>query len=139
MNRKLIRAGIVVIWAVLGTVLFIFWRGHSLLLDNRNVEMPELRAHDEIIVTVDGKEGITLYRGDRDRLTVTGSKHKIKVEFKDGTAPFEGDFVLPIKNDMYLLSVTKMLHNVEPFVEVFQFTPENRNVEPEEEEIDTGL
>ena len=137
-KRKLIRAGIVVVWLSLGTLIFISSRGHSLLLDNRNVEMPEIRAPDEVIVSIDGMDGKNLFRGDRDRLSVKGSKHSIKVEFKDGKIPFEGDFVLPIKDDMYILSVPKMINGVDPFVEVFKFVQESRNVEPDEE-IDTGL
>ena len=137
-KKKLLRAGIVVVWISLGMLIFITARGHSLLLDNRNVEIPELRAPDEVIVSVDEKDGISLLRGDRDRLTVTGSKHRIRVEFKDGRDPFEGEFVLPIKDDMYILSVPKMINGLEPFVEVFQFTPESRNVDAEEE-IETGI
>ena len=137
-KKKLLRTGIVVIWVSLGMLIFITARGHSLLLDNRNVELPELRAPDEVIVSVDGKAGINLFRGDRDRLTVTGSKHIIKVEFKDGKEPFEGEFILPIKDDMYILSVPKMINGIEPFVQVFQFTPESRNADAEEE-IETGI
>ena len=139
-KRKLIRAAIAVVWIALGTVIFILARGHSLLLDNRNVEAPEIRAQNEVVVSVDGKDGIKLLRGDRDRLTVKGSKHTIRVEFKDGKEPFEGNFFLPLKGDMYLLSVTKMINGIDPFVEVFQFAPESRNAAPEEEEeADAGF
>ena len=138
-KRKLIRAAIAVVWLSLGAVIFIAARGHSLLLDSRDVEALEIRAPGEVAVSVDGKGGVKLRRGDRDRLTVKGSKHKIRVEFKDGREPFEGGFILPIKNDMYLLSVTKMINGIEPFVEVFRFAAESRNAAAEDEEIDTGI
>jgi hypothetical protein len=133
MKRKLIRVCIVVVWILLGTVIFINARGHSLLVDNRNVETPSIQAPDTIMVSIDGKEAVGFYRGDRDRFTVKGSKHRIKVEFSDGRNPFESDFVLPIKNDMYLLSVPKMITGSEPFIEVFRPAPESRNTEIEEE------
>ncbi|MDR1306531.1 MAG: hypothetical protein LBK74_03025 [Treponema sp.] len=122
-RRTKFRIGIAAAWILLGAVLFMTNRGHSLLVDNRDVD-PHIRAPDRISVSVDGKEGVAFFRGDRDRFTVTGSKHRIRVEFSGGEAPFEGEFVLPVKEDMYLLSVPKMLAGTEPFVEVFRTAPE---------------
>jgi hypothetical protein len=73
---------------------------------------------------VDRGWGLEFFRGDRDRLTLAGSKHRVLIEFSDGSPPFERDFTLPIKDDMYLLSVAKMLNGMEPFVEVFHTAPE---------------
>ncbi|GHV84551.1 hypothetical protein AGMMS50230_01590 [Spirochaetia bacterium] len=129
MKRKLIWTLVVVFWFALGVLIFVTSRGHSLLLDNRNVESPQIQAPEEITIEIDGQKELSLYRGDRDRLTVTGSKHRIRVTVAGGGAPFEGTFTLPIRGDMYLLSVPKMLAGTEPFVEVFYTVPETRNVE----------
>jgi hypothetical protein len=107
------------------------------LIDNRNVQDINLRAPDLITVSVDGQPALEFLRGDRDRFTVKGIKHRIRIEFSDGmadgTPPFEGAFELPLKGDMYILSVPKLLQGIEPFVEVFHSAPEPRS--PEEEEV----
>ncbi|MDR2629608.1 MAG: hypothetical protein LBC60_01645 [Spirochaetaceae bacterium] len=130
-RRTCIRAILVLLWIGLGVLLFIVYRGHTLLVDNHNT--PEgLRAPDLITVSVDGGKGLEFFRGDRDRFAVTGARHRIRIEFSDGTPPFEQEFRLPIRDDMYILSVPKMLENL-PFVEVFHTAPEPRT--PEEEEL----
>jgi hypothetical protein len=128
-KKTLIRGGLVLAWLLLGTLLFIGGRGHTLLVDNRDFE--DIEASDLITVYVDRGWGVEYFRGDRDRLTLTGSKHRILVEFSDGSPPFEGDFTLPIGDDMYLLSVPKMVNGIEPFVEVFHTAPEPFNDEDE--------
>jgi hypothetical protein len=130
-KKMLIRGGLVFVWLLLGTLLFITSRGHTLLVDNRDFE--NIEASDLITVYIDRGWGVEYFRGDRDRLTLVGSKHRILVEFSDGSPPFEGNFTLPIRDDMYLLSVTKMVNGIEPFVEVFHTAPEPVNEEAEDE------
>jgi hypothetical protein len=130
-KKTLIRGGLVLAWLLLGTLLFVTGRGHTLLVDNRDFETIE--ASDLITVYVDRGGGVEYFRGDRDRLTLTGSKHRILVEFSDGSPPFQGEFNLPIKDDMYLLSVPKMVNGIEPFVEVFHTAPEPFDEEDEDE------
>ena len=133
-RRICIRAVLVLLWIGLGVLLFIVYRGHTLLVDNRNIDGGP-RAPDLITVSVDGGKGLEFFRGDRDRFAVTGARHRIRIEFSDGEPPFEQEFSLPIRDDMYLLSVPKMLNEL-PFVEVFHTTPEPRA--PEEEELPSG-
>ncbi|QQO10404.1 DUF6672 family protein [Breznakiella homolactica] len=133
-RRTLIRGALVLLWIGLGVVTFIFARGHTLLVDNRNAEDGSYRAPDLIKVSVDGGKGLEFFRGDRDRFTVVGKKHTIRVEFSDGTPPFEGKFELPLENDMYMLSVPKMIRGIEPFVEIFHTAPEPRRDDTEEED-----
>jgi hypothetical protein len=135
MNRRrlIIRSALVLVWLLLGTVLFIFNRGHTLLLDNRDLQDLGIRAPGLIQVSIDGGAPLEFLRGDRDRYSLAGTKHRIRIEFSDGTAPFEGAFRLPIRDDMYILSAPKMINGIEPFVEVFQTVRETRA--PEEEEL----
>ena len=131
-RRLIIRLSLVVVWIGLGVVLFIVNRGHTLLVDNRDVPAPELRAPGPITVTVDNKKPLEFRRSDRDLFKVGGSKHRILIEFTDGTAPFEKAFQLPLKPDMFLLSIPKMINGIEPFFEVFH-TQQERRTDDEEE------
>jgi hypothetical protein len=130
-RRILICSVLGILWIGLGCILFVVNRGHALLVDNRNVQEINLRAPDLITVSVDGQRALELLRGDRDRLMVKGINHHIRVEFSDGAPPFEGDFKLPLKGDMYLISIPRMMGGIEPFLEVFHTAPEPRA--PEEE------
>ncbi|MDR2484529.1 MAG: hypothetical protein LBD55_03940 [Treponema sp.] len=123
-RRLIIRGGLAILWIGLGVILFLLYRGHTVLVDNRPVETPSLRAPDLITVSIDGGAGLEFLRGDRDRFAVTGSRHRIRVESGGGAQPFEQQFTLPVKDDMYLLSIPKMLNRIEPFVEVFKIAPE---------------
>jgi hypothetical protein len=131
-RRLVIRLALVLLWFLLGAALFVFNRGHTLLVDNRNLQEEGIVAPDMITVSIDGSSPLEFFRGDRDRYNLGGSNHRIRIEFADGAAPFEGTFKLPIKEDMYLLSVPKLIHGLEPFVEVFHTVRENRA--PAEEE-----
>jgi len=133
-RRLLIRLVLAVIWIGLGVLLFVKNRGHTVLLDNKNIEIPQLAAPDMIRVKVDGKNEMEFFKGDRDLVKVAGSRHRIRVEFSDGSAPFISQFRLPLGPDMFLLSIPKMLNGIEPYIEVFYTQPESRNVEEEAEE-----
>jgi hypothetical protein len=131
-RRLLVRASLILAWLLLGTTLFIFNRGHTLLVDNRNLPEEGVRAPDLITVSLDGGYPLEFFRGDRDRYTLGGSKHRIRIEFSDGTAPFEAAFTLPLRDDTYIISVPKLLNGIEPFVEVFHTVQENRAQAEEE-------
>jgi hypothetical protein len=126
LRKFFIRTALILVYIGLGAVLFVVYRGHTLLVDNHNVEQPAIRAPDLITITLDKGKSSEFFRNDRDRFSVRGSNHHIRVEFSDGKQPFEGTFVLPLKGDMYILSIPKMLGGIEPFVEVFHTVPEHR-------------
>ena len=132
-RRLMVRFALVVVWIVLGITLFVLNRGHSILLDNRNLSSPELRAPDMIKVTVNKIKPIEFFRGDRDVVDVGGGKNRIKVEFSDGTPPFEAQFSLPIGPDMFILSIPKMINGIEPYFEVFRSSQQEVRVQSEEE------
>ena len=131
-RRRIIKAALIVVWIGLGILIFITNRGHSVLIDNRNVTAPELRAPDMIYVTLN-KKRIEFFRGDRDIIDVGGGRHRILVEFSDGTPPFETTFTLPLGPDMYILSIPKMINNVEPYFEEFRSQRQPRTNEEEDE------
>ncbi len=132
-RRLIIRTALIVAWIGLGALVFVLNRGHTLLVDNRNVAVPELRAPDLVKVTVDMGKPSELFRGDRDIFELGGGRHRIRVEFSDGKPPFEKSFSLPLGPDMFLLSIAKMINGIEPYYEVFYTHQESRSVDAEEE------
>ena len=132
-RRLIIKIALVAVWLGLGVLLFVMNRGHTLLLDNRNVESPSLRAPDMIKVTVDKTKPLEFFRGDRDIVDVGGGGHRIIVEFSDGKAPFEAHFSLPLGPDMFILSIPKMINGVEPYFEVFKPQPQPRSNDDQNE------
>jgi hypothetical protein len=137
-RRSIIRLALIAAWISLGILLFVLNRGHSLLVDNKNVESPSLRAPDMITVIVNKGKPLEFFRGDRDLFKVVGGKHRISVEFSDGTPPFETSFTLPLGPDMFLLSVPKMINGIEPYIEVFHTQPEKRSDDAELEQPEEG-
>jgi hypothetical protein len=130
-NRRLfIRLALVALWIGLGIVLFVLNRGHTLLIDNHDVDALNLRAPDMITIRLDRGKGAEFFRRDRDLFSVGGSRHLIRIEFSDGRPPFETVFKLPLMPDMFLLSIPKMINGVEPFFEVFRSEPEPPKEEP---------
>ena len=128
-RRLIIRLALVAVWIGLGVLLFVVNRGHTILVDNKDVENPGLRAPGLITVTVNREKPMEFLRGDRDMVKVTGSRQRITVEYSDGTPPFHGVFSLPIGPDMFLLSIPKMINGVEPFFEVFHTQQESRSAD----------
>jgi len=134
-RRLIIRLALAVVWIGLAVCLFVMNRGHTLLVDNRNVETPAIRAPDMIKVTVDKRKALDFFRGDRDIFELGGGRHRIYIEFSDGTPPFEKRFSLPLGPDMFILSIPKMINGIEPYYEVFFTRQESRSGDTEEEII----
>jgi hypothetical protein len=133
-RRLVIRLVLVVLWIGLGVVLFLFNRGHTILVDNHDVEALNLRAPDMIKITVDKLKAVEFFRRDRDLFEVGGGRHRVWIEFSDGTPVFEQTFSLPLMPDMFLLSIPKMVNGVEPYIEVFYSRQQEERSDDEEDE-----
>ena len=127
-RRPLIRCVLILLWIGLGVVIFFAYRGHTLLVDNQDIG--NYKAVEVMNVTIDKQDDEEIWKGDRIRFTVSGAKHKILVEFMDGRQPVEYEFNLPVKEDMYILSVPKMLAEQE-FVEPFRIADQVREAADE--------
>lgn len=134
-RRLFIRLALTALWIGLGVLLFVMNRGHTLLIDNKDID--NLRASDLITVTLDKKKSVEFFRGDRDIFRVGGGRHRLRVEYADGTPPYENTFTLPLGPDMFLLSIPRMTNGAGNAIEVFHRQPESRNVEEEENIIET--
>jgi hypothetical protein len=129
-RRLLIRLALAALWIGLGVLLFVINRGHTLLIDNKDID--NLRASGLITVTLDKEKPVEFFRGDRDIFRVGGSRHRLRVEYTDGAPPYENTFTLPLGPDMFLLSIPRMTSGADNAIEVFYRQPESRNVEEEE-------
>ena len=134
-RRLVIRLALVVLWIAAGVILFIMNRGHTLLIDNQNIDT--LQASDLIIVTLDKEKPVEFFRGDRDIFRVGGGRHHLRIEYTDGKPPYENTFTLPLGPDMFLLSIPRMTSGADNAIEVFHRQIESRNVEEEEDVIQT--
>jgi len=138
-RRLVIRLALCVLWIALGVLLFVMNRGHTLLVDNKDID--NLRASDLITVTLDKEKPVEFFRGDRDIFRVGGGRHRLRVEYTDGTPAYETTFTLPLGPDMFLLSIPRMTSGAEnakeKAIEVFFRQPESRSVEEEEDVIET--
>ncbi|MDR2730588.1 MAG: hypothetical protein LBB81_06790 [Treponema sp.] len=128
-RRVFIRLTLVIIWIITAFIIFIMYRGHTLLVDNKNIDDANIEAPDLIAVTVDRNKALDFFRGDRDRFEISGGTHRIYIKFTDGRPPFEAMFKLPLKPDMFLLSIPKMINGLEPWIEEFHTRAESRNTE----------
>jgi hypothetical protein len=130
LRRLFVRLGLVLVYVFLVGLVFVLGKQHSLLVDNKSVAGTE--AIDGLMVSIDGKEGMELYKGDRDMAKLKGQRHRVSVETLTGEKKIEKTFVLPLDADMLLLSVPKLVEGTEPFIEIFvpkdQPAPANEQV-----------
>ena len=108
--------GIAAVWASALTLLFVTGRGHTLIIDNKNVD--GFAALDNIKVSVNGEKPVQFFSGDRDRFFVSGLKARIRIEGKDAALPFETAIRLPLAPDAFILSIPRLLSGTQA-LEVF--------------------
>lgn len=118
-RKMVVRGLLLVVYVGIAAFMLLIGRQHTILIDNKSAEDGSYEAIDGILVSIDGKEGAEYYSGDRDKATVQGQSHKIRIEvFSDGTVT-EKTFRVPLWEDMTILSVPKLLAGIEPFNEKF--------------------
>lgn len=117
MKKFLLRAALLVLAGVLSFLLLLTGKGHTLLLDNKSIEMggKTFGPTGSVTVTVDSGKPITLASGERDLVVVKGPNHSVKVASGDGTV--EKKFSLPFK-DMFILSMPALLEGSDKWFEV---------------------
>lgn len=99
-----IRIAALILVILLGVWMFFIGKQHTILLDNNKVG--DVRALEEVSVSVDGGPAIELYSRMRDQAVVTGQSHTLNVVFTgdDGTEyTFEKKIKLPIDENMMIL------------------------------------
>ncbi len=114
LRRWLIRAAAIAVYAGLIALVFITGKGHTILIDNKNAEDGSVPAIDGVMVSVDGREALELYKGDRDRENVSGQNHRVSVEIIADGRKIEKSIRLPIGEDILLLSIPMLVAGREP-------------------------
>ncbi len=118
-KKLVIRGMLLVVYVGLLALMLITGKQHTILIDNKDAEDGSYKGIEGMSVQIDRLESAEYYPGDRDMAVVKGQKHRIKVElFMEGKTE-ERSFTVPYGQAMLLLSVPKMLANIEPWLEPF--------------------
>lgn len=119
-KRLVIRSGLVLVYACLLVLTFVLGKGHSLIIDNKDLADGSLSADSNgNMVSVDGREATEIYPGDRIMELVKGQSHTIVIEDFSGSERIERRIKLPLGEEMLLVSIPKLIAGVEPAVEPF--------------------
>lgn len=121
-RRTLVRAALLVVYAAIMMAAFIFGKGHTILLDNKDSEDGSIKAFENVTVSVDGQEPMEFASGDRDMAKVHSQWHTVKLVSNGQTT--EKKITVPIGTDMLLLSIPKLAAGVEPAV--IPFVPKDQ-------------
>ncbi len=119
-KRLLIRSGLVSVYVCLLLLTFVLGKGHSLIIDNKDLADGTLSAdRNGNMVSVDGREATEMYPGDRIMELVKGQSHTIVIEDFSGSQRIERRIKLPLGEEMLLVSIPKLVAGMEPAVETF--------------------
>lgn len=119
-RRWAIRAVLAAAYLTLAVVLFVTGKGHTILVDNKADPAGAYPALKAAVVSIGRQKPMEFYPGDRDKFVVQGQRHRIKVKLlAPGAQEREVEFRLPLGQDMTLLSISRLMAGVEPWIEVF--------------------
>ncbi|MCX7655425.1 MAG: hypothetical protein N2Z76_02745 [Treponemataceae bacterium] len=132
LRRFIMRAVLVCGWIALGAYIFVTYRAHTLLLDNKGIPGKGLAALSQVRIQIDTQKPIELGPNERDKITVVGRKHRVVITGKEQITPLvEKDITLEIGPDMYLLSLPALVAGAEDAITPFV----QQVVQPKEEEV----
>ena len=118
-RRLIVRSALVVAYALAIALVFVLGKGHTILVDNKDLADGSAKAIDGVLVSIDGREPLELYKGDRDMVKVKGQGHRVSVEPIGGGEKKEAKLSLPIGTDTLILSVPKLAGNQEGYIAPF--------------------
>jgi hypothetical protein len=118
-RRFAVRAGLIAVYILAVGAVFVLGKSHTLLIDNKDLADGSGTAIDGVLVSVDGREPLELYKGDRDMVKLKGQRHRVSIEPIMGGDKVEASIELPIDSDMLLLSVPKLAGKQGSFIEPF--------------------
>jgi len=128
-RRALVRGGLIVVYVALMALVFVTGKGHTILVDNKDRADGPFAAVDGALVSIDGRESLELYKGDRDMVKVKGQKHRVTVESVAGGEKKEVALRLPMDQDMLLLSVPMLAAGREDCIEPFVTSEQPREAD----------
>jgi hypothetical protein len=104
-RRLAVRGGLVAVYAALIALVFVTGKSHTILVDNKDRAEGPFQALDGILVSVNGKESLELYAGDRDMVKIQGQRLRVTLESLSGGDKKSAELTIPMDQDMLLLSV----------------------------------
>jgi len=114
-RRRLVRGGLIVVYAALIGFVFTFGKGHTIIIDNKDAEDGSVKAFESVTVSVDGQDPIDLQGGDRDMAKVRGQGHTVEITLQGGQKT-QTRIRVPLTEDMLLLSLPKLAAGQQPAV-----------------------
>lgn len=139
LRRHLFQLGFTALIVIIGIVMFIIGRQHTMLLDNKTIEVEGTvyQALPIVNVAVDKNEPIELAARDRDKVEVMGQRHTITVTYTDQffeehqlTVPC----TIPIDQNMVLINIPALVGGAESSVWLQMYTAPTLVKAPSEEE-----
>ena len=115
LRRTLVRAALILVYVGLMVLVFVLGKGHTLLVDNKDVAGTDLRAYSLVKITVDNLKPSEETKGDRDMFKIKGQRHKIVLEVPGDPNKIVRYVTIPMGSEIVLLSIPKLAAGQDPF------------------------
>lgn len=115
LRRTLVRSALLVVYVGLMVLVFVTGKGHTLLVDNKDVAGTDLRAYSLVKITVDSLKPSEETKGDRDMFKIKGQKHRIVLEVPGDPNKIVRYVTIPMGSEIVLLSIPKLAAGQDPF------------------------
>ena len=116
LRRTLVRAALILVYVGLMVLVFVLGKGHTLLVDNKDLPDANLKALGLVTVTVDNLKPSDETRGDRDLFKIAGQKHRIVLAVPGDPNKIVKYITVPMDSDITLISLPKLAAGQDPFV-----------------------
>ncbi len=124
MKRTLIRVSALVLLLLISMALYYSGKGHTLLLDNKNIEIDDTsyKALDFAEVTIDSGEEQEILKRDRLKQDVSGQKHRITVVYLESgeEQTIQKTFKIDVGEPIYIISIPALIADHEKWIQVFE-------------------
>lgn len=141
-RRHLFQLVAIVLVLILGVVMYIVGKQHTILLDNKTLEAggKTYQAFSIVEVEVNRGELLELAARDRDKAEVMGQKNRITVVYTDksfGEHKLVTDFSVPLEQDMVLVNIPALVGGADESVWMQPYEVPTLAVVPEAEPVVT--
>ena len=142
-RKWIIRSAAIVVLIVLGVIMSIIGRGHTIYLDNKTLEYDgqTYKAPYKVTVTVDGEQLTKLYDKERGSTTCLGQTFTVTLEImetKNGTEEVQ-TYKIPIPKNMdgVIINIPGYLAGLPEEAYLTEFVPAVTE-EPDDSETPSG-
>ncbi len=133
-RRLVIRLGLCLFLIALGAFSLLIGKGHTIVLDDMRPKDGGPPAVRIASVIVDGQPAVDSTAGARDLVKVRGQRHRLTVNWMDGSPAFKTTFTVSLSQEWLLLSLPKLKAGMTPYLEPFfpfeQTPPEEKAAAP---------